>query len=322
MPAQPILTVAILSYDGRELLEVVLPSLAAQRFGDFRTVVVDNGSSDGTAAWLREHWPDVEVRALPENVGVTAALNVCLDAADSELVALLNNDLELHRDCLQELVEALRCHPEAGFAGAKLVDFHDRRIIDGAGDLFYWGATAWRRGHGEIDRGQYEAPGPVFGACGGAAIYRRSAIEAVGPFYEPFFAFLEDVDWSFRARLAGIGCLYVPGAVAYHMGSVTVGRGMTDFARYHLTRNAIWLVLRDYPAATLVRRLPQLVFGQIAAMGDARRQGQLRVWLRAWRDALAGAPAALRDRRAVQRRRRVGRRSLEAAVAEGREASR
>jgi GT2 family glycosyltransferase len=313
-----VLTVAVLSYDGRHLLEVILPSLAGQRFRDFRVVVVDNGSSDGTAAWLAEHWPLVTVVALPENVGVTPALNVCVRAAQTEFVGLFNNDLELHPDALGELVGALREHPQAGSAGAKLIDYHDRTVLDGAGDTFAWAGTGDRRGHGERDRGQYDEPGEFFGACGGAAVYRRAALDVVGPFDEQFFAFFEDVDWSFRAQLAGFGCRYVPSAIVYHMGSATVGKGMSDFTQYHLWRNAIWLVAKNYPAAALLRHLPQIAYVQAAQLAGAAFERRLRLWARAMRDALRGLPEALRRRSAVQSTRRRSVRELEAIVAAAR----
>jgi len=310
------MVLAIASRDGRHLLEQLLPSVAAQRFRDFRVVVVDDGSSDDTAQWLAEHWREVEVISLSANVGVTAAFNVCLQAVgDAEFLALFNNDMELDPNCLGELAAALGAHPEAGSAGAKLMDFHRRDMLDGAGDVFYWGGTGWRRGHGEQDRGQYDHPQAIFGACGGAALYRRTALDAVGPFYEPFFAFFEDVDWSFRAQLAGFGCRYVPTAIAYHMGSATLGAGMTPFTRYHLGRNGIWLVLRGYPARALMRQLPRLLYAQVRGLLAAWRHGQLGPWGRAWADALRGLPAALRDRREVQRRRRVSVGRLEHVIA-------
>src|ERR1700730_15720710 len=127
------LTVAIATYDGRELLEVALPSLARQRFRDFRVLVVDDGATDGTAPWLAHEWPAVGV-IVQANSGVTAALNACLRAAgDTELVALFNNDVELDPDCLGELVADLRAHPNAGSATPKLLDFRARGVIDGAG---------------------------------------------------------------------------------------------------------------------------------------------------------------------------------------------
>ena len=308
------MTAVVLTYNGRELLEVALPSLAAQRHRDVRTVVVDNGSDDGTLAWLAEHWPDVRVVALPENVGVTAALNVCLDAADTDLVGLFNNDVELHPDCIGELVRALDEHPDAGSACAKLVDYYDRTRLDGTGDVFLWTGEAHRRGQGEADLGQYDEPEEVFGACGGAALYRRTALERVGPFDERLHAIKEDVDWAFRAQLAGFSCRYVPSAVAYHMGGATLGAELGDFALYQNWRNNIWLIAKNYPASAFLRHGHQLLWGQVKNLLFALRGRRVRVWLRVLRDALRGMPATLRDRRAVQRRRVLSTRELERLV--------
>jgi GT2 family glycosyltransferase len=310
----PLLSVAVLSYDGRHLLEVILPSLARQRFRDFEVIVVDNGSRDDTRAWLREHWPRVEVVTLAENVGVTAALNVCARSGRGELVALLNNDLELEPDCLGELVAALREHPRAGWAGAKLRDFEQREVLDGAGDVFTWAATGGRRGHGELDVGQYDEPRAIFGACGGAALYRRTTLARVGEFDEDFFAFYEDVDWNLRAQLAGFSCRYVPSAVVYHMGSATIGRGLSDFTRYHLWRNTLWIIAKDLPTGALVRHAPHLILGQLVNFAVAVRDRKLSIWLRVWRDALRGLPRMLRKRRAVQARRNIDGSTLERLV--------
>jgi GT2 family glycosyltransferase len=302
--ATPKLVLAVPSYNGRELLEQMLPSVARQRFRDFRVVIVDDGSTDDTVAWLHTTWPYVDVVALERNVGVTAAFNACLRAAgDAELVALFNNDMELAPDCLGELVRAMGEHPEAGSATAKLVDYHRRELLDGAGDAFRWTATALRRGHGQPDDGRFALPEAVFGACGGAAVYRRGALDDVGWFDESFFAFSEDVDWALRAQLAGWTCRYVPSAVAFHMGSATLGSGLTDFTAYHLWRNAVWLVAKNYPGAALVRHAPQIAFGIARNLAAACWGGKLRVWLRAMRDALRGLPAVVRRRRSVPRRR-------------------
>jgi len=311
MTPHPALTVAVLNYDGRHLLEQLLPTLANQTFTDFRTVVVDNGSSDGSAAWLAERWPDIDVVELPDNIGVTKALNVCARAAETEFVALLNNDLELDPGALGALVDALRGDPGAGSSSPKLVDFHDRTVLDGAGDVLAASGVANRRGHGERDRGQYDEPQAIFGACGGAAVYRRRALEAVGVFDEIFFAFLEDVDWAFRAQLAGWSCRYVPAAVVYHMGSATIGRGLSDFTRYHLWRNGVWLVAKNYPAAALLRHGHRVLLAQAINLAVAWWDGKLDVWRRAMGDAWRELPVVLRTRRAVQRNRRLGRAELE-----------
>jgi hypothetical protein len=314
LPAGSALTVAIPTYNGRELLEVVLPSLARQRFRDFDVVVVDDGSTDDTVQWLGAHWPEVKIVA-QANQGVTAALNSCLRAAaHTELVGLFNSDVELDPDCLGELVDALREHPEAGSASPKLLDFDRRDVIDGAGDVLKWAGHGHRRGHGEADRGQYDRAQAIFGPCAGAAVYRRSALEVVGDFDEDFYAFFEDVDWALRAQLAGFDCRYVPTALVYHMGSATLGAGLTDFARYQLWRNAVWLVAKGMPASLIARHAHQLLAGQLVNLAVAARDRKLRVWLRAWRDAIAGLPRMAARRRLIQRNRRVSPRELEARL--------
>ncbi|MHB1536944.1 MAG: glycosyltransferase family 2 protein [Solirubrobacteraceae bacterium] len=310
----PTLTVGIASYNGRELLEIVLPSLLGQTLRDFHTVVVDDGSSDDSVAWLRREWPEVEVIAHASNRGVTAALNECLRASESEFVALLNNDVELHPDCLAELLDTLRREPAAGVACAKLIDYHDRARLDGAGDIYTWRGEAHRRGQGELDEGQYDREQDIFSACGATAVYRRSAIADVGIFDERFFANYEDVDWCFRAQLKGHTCRYVPSATAYHMGSATLGKGLSDFALYHNWRNGIWVIAKNWPLPLLLRHLPELAFQQLYNLGVALRARRPRIWLRAWADALRGMRVTLDGRREVQRSRRRSWRELELSI--------
>jgi GT2 family glycosyltransferase len=308
----PRLTVTIPNYNGRALLEAMLPSLEAQTIDDFEIVVVDDCSSDDSLAYLAERWPRVRVVALPERGGVTAAMNACLAAASgAELVGLFNNDMELDARCLEELVAELERHPRVGSVTPKMLDFTDRAMLDGAGDLLTWRGGGRRRGHGERDVGQYDAPEEVFGPCGGAALYRSSALAAVGGFDQDYYAYYEDIDWAFRAQLAGVCCRYVPTAVLYHRGSATLGRGMTDSNAYLLWRNPVWLLAKCYPAPMLLRHALAILRGQAGNLYTALRERKPRVWGRAMRDALGGLPAALRKRRAVQRSRAVSLAQLE-----------
>jgi GT2 family glycosyltransferase len=306
-------TAAVLNYDGRHHLEKLLPSLALQTHSDLHVVIIDNGSRDDSVSWLRANWPGVEIVVLPVNVGVTPALNVCIEAARGELVLLLNNDMELDPACVSELVVSLERHPAAAAATAKLLDLGRRDVIDGAGDVYTWDGRATRRGHGQLDEGQFDAPVAVFGACGGAALYRRSALADVGLFDERFFAMYEDVDWSFRALLSGWTCRYVPTAIAYHAGSATVG-AQSEFSLYHNWRNALWVVAKNYPPGALARHAPELAWGQLSTLAIAARRGWARILLRAWRDALREMPAVLRDRRKVQRTRARTTRQLDAVI--------
>jgi GT2 family glycosyltransferase len=305
-------TIAILNYDGRALLERVLPSIANQDHPSFRVVVVDNGSRDGSADWLRREWPQVELVELPENVGVTAALNRAVGAAGGEFVALLNNDIELERGWLSALVSDLRAHPEAAAACGKLLQFSDRGRIDAAGDLLAWGSAVANRGAGEVDQGQYDQPGEVFGAGAAAALYRRSAFDVVGPFDEDFWAYLEDVDWAFRARLAGFTARYVPAAVGYHMGSATTAQRPLYQALQR--QNQLALVAKDYPARKLLRYAPRIAVFHGLWLAASVRDGMLGAHFRGLARGLRLLPRALRKRRAIQRGRRVDPAVLERVV--------
>ena len=315
---EPRLTVVIPNYNGRALLQRMLPSLESQTFRSFVTVVVDDCSSDDSIEFLREHTPAVRVVALDSRGGVTAAMNACLAAADTELVGLFNNDMELDPECLSELVADLDRHPRIGSVTPKMLDFVDRAVFDGAGDLLDWRGGGRRRGHGTRDAGQYDRAEEVFGPCGGAALYRRTALDLVGGFDEAYFAYYEDIDWAFRAQLAGVRCRYVPAAVLYHRGSATLGQGMTDQNCYQLWRNPVWLIAKCYPSATILRHAPTLLRGQAGNLYVAVRERKLHVWWRAMRDAAKGLPVALGKRRQVQSSRTIGLRQLEAAARSGR----
>lgn len=308
----PSLAIVMPNYNGRELLAEMLPSIAAQTLAPSEVIVVDDCSEDDSLAYLQQHWPQVRVIALAQRSGVTVALNACLSAAGTELVGLFNNDMALQPDCLAELVAELDRHPEAGSATPKMLDYSERTVLDGAGDLLSWRGGGRRRGHGERDRGQYERAEDVFGPCGGAALFRRAALERVGIFDEAYHAYYEDIDWAFRAQLLGFRCRYVPSAVLFHRGSATLGRGMSEFNGYHLWRNPLWLIAKCYPGATLARHAPSLLRGQAGNLYTALRARRLRTWARAMRDGLAGLPTALAKRREIQSTRAITAAELEA----------
>lgn len=307
------LTAVVLTYDRRDLLDVILPSVERQTLRDMRVLVVDNGSGDGSADYVRRRWPAFELLELPQNIGVAAALNRGVEAVSSEYVALLNNDLELEPDYLELLVRALDRHPEAASATGKMLSFFDRARLDAAGDLFMWSGIATHRGVGELDTGQYDRPEEVFAPCAGAAVFRRRCFDVVGTFDADFFAYLEDADWGLRAQLAGFTARYEPTAVCYHMGAATTS---TQKSRYNalLRRNQVWLILKDYPASALVRHASKVVVHQAAWLVTAAREGRLREQLTVLAAVARGLPRILRKRREVQATRRVSLQRLDAVV--------
>lgn len=313
----PRATVVIPNWNGEGFLDACLSSLRHQSFRDFETVLVDNGSVDGSLKLVEGRFPEVRVIPLGENRGFSAAVNAGIRASGSELIVLLNNDTEQDPNWLATLVRAADEHPEAGSFASKLVDFHDRRVLDGAGDALRLSGLPYRLGHGERDRGQYDEPAYVFGPCAAAALYRRSMLDEIGLFDEDFFAYCEDGDLSFRAQLAGYRSLYVPQAVVYHVGSASTGGKRSATATYLGTRNSLSLLVKNLPLPLIPHVLPFFLLGQAArllvtAASPETRRAHLSGLADAWRQA----PEMLAKRREVQKRRRVSNADLRRVLRE------
>ncbi len=302
----PRVTVVVPNWNTREFLRSCLQSLRRQTFQDFETVLVDSASTDGSVGFVEENFPEVRVIALDENQGFSGAVNAGIEASSAELVALLNNDTEQDAGWLDALVRAAERRPEAGLFASKLVDFHNRDVLDGAGDALRRSGLPYRIGHQELDRGQFDEPAYVFGACAAAALYKRELFEEIGPFDEDFFAYCEDGDVSFRAQLAGYKCLYVPGAVVYHMGSASTGGKRSPTATRLGTQNCVNLLVKNLPAALVWSSLPSLLAGQLSRIVITSFSS---AGLRAHLGGLAGArrllPQMLKKRKEIQNRRRV-----------------
>lgn len=299
MPAS--VTIVIPNWNGLKFLATCLTSLRTQSFGDFKTVLVDNGSADNSIAFVEEEFPEVEIITLKENRGFSIAANAGIRVSDSEFVVLLNNDTEVDPGWLEALVRAANDYPGAGFFASKLVDFHDHRFLDGAGDVLRLSGLPYRLGHGEEDLGQFDALASVFGACGAAAMYRRDMLEEIGTFDEDFVSYCEDGDLSFRAQLAGHRCLYVPGAIVYHMGSASTGGKRSATATRLGTRNSLSLLVKNLPLSVVPHILPFFVFGQLARLLTAAATGTLRAHLEGLLDAGQHLPLMLKKRQTIQR---------------------
>jgi GT2 family glycosyltransferase len=291
-------TVVIPNWNGQRFLGRCLSSLRSQSFQDFETIVVDNGSADDSLEFTARNFPEVRIVALGENRGFSAAANAGILASGSEFVALLNNDTEQCPGWLAELVRAADAHPEAGSLAS--------RLVDGAGDALRRSGLPYRLGHRERDRGQYDTPSFVFGACAAAALYRRTMLDDVGYFDEDFFAYCEDGDLSFRAQLAGYRCLYVPQAVVYHMGSASTGGKRSPTATRLGTQNGVNLLVKNLPTSLFWRFLPSLVIGQLSRIVlTSFAPGGLLAHALGFAGVWRLLPQMLRKRREIRKRQRV-----------------
>lgn len=315
---QPRVAVIVVNWNGGAHLEACLRALAAQTEADFRALVVDNASQDGSQA-LVQALGDARfaLLQLDDNYGFARANNLGVrECEPCDLIVLLNPDAVPQPGWLAELLSAARAFPAVGSFGSHLVDAADPGISDGTGDAYHLCGRAFRRDHGLPVQLSRRPAGEIFSPCAAAALYRRSAWTEAGGFDEDFFCYLEDVDLGFRLRLLGWPSMHVPTAVCYHAGSALSGRH-SDFSTYYGQRNMVWTFVKNMPSWLFWLLSPaHLLLNLIAPLAFIAR-GQSGLVIRAKRDALRQWPALWRKRRIVQAQRTVGAGAIWAALDKG-----
>jgi GT2 family glycosyltransferase len=310
------LSVVIPNWNGRQWLDGCLASLRRQTLAPGEIIVVDDGSTDGSVEFLAKHYPEVKVVARTANGGFCKAANDGIGAAVGEAILLLNNDTELHPDCLQVLAKALAQFPEVDFFAPCMLQAGGG-LIDSAGVGISKRGRLYPRSYGEpaaealpFREGEKVLAEPVFGNSAGAGLYRRRLFEDIGLFDEDFFMYLEDVDLDFRSRLRRHRCLYLPQAGVFHLGSATLGAS-NPRVTYLLIRNRLLVLAKSLPGGLLLKHFPALVAEQIRSGVFYAAQGKATLFLRALFGGLGRLPGFMSKRRAIQSARAIGNRELE-----------
>ena len=270
-------TVVIPNYNGKKYLIPCIDSLIRQSFKDLAIVIIDNASEDGSmdelSAWMtekgKEECPaDADTSSIPlitcvrlgRNTGFSHAVNLGIRRAAGEYVFLLNNDTRVDRECISELVRFMDAHDAAFCAGAKMLMMSSPDYIDGCGDYYNALGYAFACGKGRKST-EYTTVREVFSACAGAALYRTRMLHKIGMFDENHFAYLEDVDVGYRARLNGLSSYIVPSAVVLHAGSAVSGSRHNAFKVRLSAKNSIYLIYKNQPVLQRLLNLPFIIAG-------------------------------------------------------------
>ena len=253
-------SVIIPNYNGKKYLKNCLDAMARQVYRDFEVILVDNGSEDGSVEYLQEYYPWVRLIALPENTGFCGGVNAGIRASKSPYVLLLNNDTIAEKYFIKNLAAAMKRHPNACSCQGKMMQLSDKSKMDDGGN--YYCALGWAfadgKGRPEVN---YTKEKQIFSSCAGAAIYSRKILDEIGYFDEAHFAYLEDLDVGYRARLYGYENWFCPKARVYHAGSGTSGSRYNLFKVRYSSRNNIYMIYKNMPLAQLFLNLPFLVVG-------------------------------------------------------------
>lgn len=317
-------SIIIVNWNGRAHLPDCLESLERQTYTDFETILVDNGSDDGSVAYVQANHPWVTVIRKPDNSGFAAGNNTGLDHASGEFIITLNNDTCADPGWLAELVAVADSRPDAGMVASRICNYFNRDMIDSLGlkicrDGMSRGAFRLR----SFAALSLERIQDILFPSACAGLYRRSMIEKTGFFDEDFFAYCEDTDLGLRGRLAGFGAVLARDAVVWHKYSQTGGT-FSPLKLYLVERNHYWAALKVLPLSwlillpffTAVRFVLQAktVIGGSGSGGDflnsGSRQECIFAVLRGMKDAVLAVPGLLGKRAAVMRTRRISDREL------------
>ena len=251
-------TIIIPNYNGLSFMEPCFESLTEQTVRDFKVLVVDNGSTDGSVEWLKEH--RVPSIFLKENTGFSGAVNTGIRAADTPYVLLLNNDTRVEPGFVAAMERAMDQSPKIFSVSSRMIQMYHPELLDDAGDMYSILGWAYQRGVGRSVN-LYQKSCRVFSACAGAAIYRRAVFDEIGLFDELHFAYLEDIDVGWRAKLYGYDNVYCPDAAVYHVGSGTSGSRYNSFKVRLAARNCIYLNYKNMPGWQILLNAPFLLAG-------------------------------------------------------------
>ena len=254
-------TVIIPNYNGKIYLKECLDSLLKCQPSNFNILVIDNGSKDGSVSFLAEYYKDVKVIVLFENTGFSGAVNVGIRNANTKYVVLLNNDTTVDKDFVKNLVRVMKADKSLFSVSAKMLSMKEPDKIDGAGDLYCSLGWAFALGKEKDANKFFKKSRAIFSACAGAAIYRTSVFNQIGYFDENHFAYLEDVDIGYRARIYGYKNRYEPGAICYHAGSGFSGSRYNEFKITLSSKNSIYLIYKNMPFIQILINLPFLIIG-------------------------------------------------------------
>ena len=277
------------NYNGKHFLKKYFDSLNNNSEHIGEVIIIDNGSDDGSVSFVREYVNELDLKVdiikNKENLGFAEAVNQGIESSSFDYVFSLNNDTEIGKNCIGELLELIKSDDKIFSVSSKMVQSDNPNLIDDAGDEYTLLAYTKKRGDNKpVD--QFDESCEVFSSCAGAALYRKSILNEIGLFDENFFAYMEDVDLSYRAKINGYKNYYCPKAVVLHKGSGTTGSRYNEFKIRIAARNNVWVVYKNMPIPQKIFNILWLVLGFLIKYAFFTRKGQGKIYREGLKEGL------------------------------------
>nr|WP_296266115.1 glycosyltransferase family 2 protein [uncultured Merdimonas sp.] len=279
-------TVVIPNYKGKQYLCACVQSLYESTDLDLDVLIVDNASNDGSVEEVKKAYPKVRFVMLDQNYGFCKAVNIGIQKSDTPFVFLLNNDTLVCKGAVEALLSAVRQDERIFSVESKMLQYQDHSRLDSAGT--YYNALGWAFARGKDKPAcRYQKKEDTFAACGGAAIYRKKVFEEIGYFDERHFAYLEDVDLGYRAKIFGWRNVYEPRARIIHVGSASSGSRYNEFKIRLSARNNLYMIYKNMPALQIVLNLPFLLVGFLIKYLFFLKKGMGNIYLKGLKEAFS-----------------------------------
>jgi GT2 family glycosyltransferase len=295
----PLLSILVLNFNGKDLLPSCLNSILSQNYDDYELIVADNNSSDGSKEYIKENFPTAILAENSENFGFATGNNRALQHAKGEWIFFLNNDAFLEKNCLNILDEHIKNRkPEQLVFAPLMLKSDSPDYVDSAGDILYPWGYAYKYENVLASEQNFSEDREIAAACCGAAVFNKDLLMRLHGFDEDFFLYYEDIDLSLRARHLGAKIYLVPQAKVFHKGSATVGK-RTSSRLYYIERNRFWTKLKNFPLITLIKYAPHSFACSLFSLMLWTCRGFFFAWVKSRFAMLKGMPKMLKKRRKI-----------------------
>ena len=310
-------SIIIVNWNGYDHLATCLSSVFKQTYKNFEVIFIDNGSTDDSVEYVKQNFPQVRIMVSKKNHGFADGNNIGIGQAlknpEIQYIATLNNDTEVDQDWLKQLITVVEQDERIGAVSSKILFFNQRNIIDSTGDfLLSGGLKVVARGYKQEDKGQFDKIEECFSARAGAALYRGQMLEEVclnGEYFDShYFAYIEDVDLSIRARFLGWKIMYAPKAIVYHKVAATTKEISYIFRRYRAGRNRLFTAIKNLPLALWPVALRQTTSVDVDYKLTFLQN--LIIYLKIIGSTIVSLPRLLRQRRQIQQSKKISNKEI------------